>query len=176
MTIRVNRALKSADLSSNRIGVDGIRALCDALKTNNSLESLTIQNPDADDTKIDAAGAQLIADMLAVNRSLTSVNLLYNDIGEGAAAVAAAAEQQGNIKTLCGIKPDQTAVDFSRKADVPGDLVGPSLNAADAVLLGFDLKFNRALTWVDLECNNIPDIGKQQLRDAVQGKNINLKL
>ena len=35
---------------------------------------------------------------------------------------------------------------------------------------------SRALTSVDLEYNNIPDIGKQQLRDAVEGKNINLKL
>ena len=46
---------------------------------------------------------------MKVNRALTSVNLLYNDLGEGAAAVAAAAEQQGNIKTLCGNRADQTA-------------------------------------------------------------------
>ena len=78
----INRALKSADLSSNKIGVDGIRALCDALETNNSLESLTIQNPYNGDTKIDAAGAQLIADMLAVNRALNFVDLRVNDILE----------------------------------------------------------------------------------------------
>ena len=52
--LKVNRSLKSANLSSNKLGTGGIRALCDALKTNNSLESLTIQNPDPDDTKIDA--------------------------------------------------------------------------------------------------------------------------
>ncbi len=87
--VEFNRALESADLSSNKIGVDGIRALCDALKTNNALESLAIRNPSREDTKIDAAGAQLIADMLAVNRALTSLNLRGNEIGAvGAKAIA----------------------------------------------------------------------------------------
>ena len=168
--LEFNRSLKSADLSSNKIGVDGIRALCDALKTNNSLESLTIRNPYSSDTKIDAAGAQLIADMLAVNRALTSVNLLQNDIGAGAAAIVAAAKKQGNIKTLCGIKDGQTRADFSECWKVK------RLQAPDAALLSFDLEFNRALNSVDLRYNNIPDEGKQQLRDAVKGKNITLQL
>ena len=39
------------------------------------------------------------------------------------------------------------------------------------------LAVNRSLTSVDLKYNNVPDdIGNQQLRDAVEGKNINLKL
>ena len=92
--LEFNRALKRADLRSNKIGVDGIRALCDALKTNNSLESLTIQNPFASDIKINAAGAQLIADMLAVNRALTSLNLYDNQIGAGGAKAIADASPQ----------------------------------------------------------------------------------
>ena len=100
--------------------------------------------------------------------------MLYNDLGEGAAAVAAAAEQQGNIKTLCGIRADQTAADFSR---LGGDYdFSPSLNAADAALLSFDLKFNRALTALDVRSNALGDAGKQQLRDAVKYKNITLQL
>ena len=75
------------------------------------------------------------------NSPLTSVNLLYNDIGDGgAAAVIAAAEQNGKIKTLCGIKPDQTEASFARKA-----YSDPSLKVADALLLSFDLKFSSPL-------------------------------
>ena len=66
---------------------------------------------------------------------LTSVNLLRNDIGDGAAAVIAAAEQNGKIKTLCGIKPDQTEADLSSRV----------LNVADAMLLAYDLKQNSVL-------------------------------
>ena len=101
-----------------------------------------------------------------INRALTSVNLLLNDIGDGAAAVVAAAKQSGNIKTLCGIEEGKTRVDLS----------GKRLGLADAVLLSFDLEFNRALTSVNLVKNNIPDEGKQQLRDAVKGKKITLEL
>ena len=35
---------------------------------------------------------------------------------------------------------------------------------------------NRALNSVDLRLNQIPDEGKQQLRDAVEGKNTTLQL
>ena len=38
------------------------------------------------------------------------------------------------------------------------------------------LKVNRALNSVDLRYNWIPDEGKQQLRDAVKGKNTTLQL
>ena len=100
------------------------------------------------------------------NRALNSINLLNNDLGEGAAAVVAAAKQQGNIKTLCGIKEGQTAVNLQSKG----------LEALDAVLLSFDLEFNRSLTSVDLQYNRFPDECKQQLRDAVKGKNIKLAL
>ena len=79
------------------------------------------------------------------NSPLTSVNLLGNDIGDGAAAVIAAAEQNGKIKTLCGIKPDQTEADFSQW----------SLKPADAQLLAFDLKFSSPLTTLDLSYNKI---------------------
>ena len=78
------------------------------------------------------------------NSPLTSVNLLKNNLGDGAAAVIAAAEQNGKIKTLCGIKPDQTEADFSH-----------GLKAADAQLLAFDLKFSSPLKTLNLAGNYI---------------------
>ena len=95
---------------------------------------------------------------------MTSVNLLQNDLGDGAAAVVAAAKQHGKIKTLCGIKEGQTEI----------NLKGKFLKAPDAVLLSFDLEFNRALKSVDLRFNGIPDEGKRKLRDAVGDKSITL--
>ena len=68
------------DLSDNEINDDGIRAFCEALKINDTLESLTITNGTRGSTKITAAGAQLIANMLAVNRSLKSADLRGNGL------------------------------------------------------------------------------------------------
>ena len=97
--------------------------------------------------------------------------MLQNDLGDGAAGIVAAAKQQGNIKTLCGIKEGQS--EFKHN----GYKEGYMLSASDAVLLSYDLEFNRALNSVDLRHNyGIPDEGKQQLRDALKGKNTTLQL
>ena len=92
------------------------------------------------------------------NRSLTSVNLLKNNLGDGAAEIVAAARRQGNIRTICGIEEGKIEVDFSYK----------SLEAPDAVLLSFDLEFNRALTSVNLGVNSIGDEGTAALSEALK--------
>ena len=96
------------------------------------------------------------------NRALTAINLLYNNLGDGAAAVVAAAERHGNIKTLCGIRPDQTEANFKRWL-----VSDPILKAADALLLSFDLKFNRALTSLNLFGNEIGAGGAKAIADAL---------
>ena len=165
----INRALKSANLVSNNIGDEGAAAISKALETNNTLETLILGDV-LGGNDIGAAGAQAIAKMLVVNRALTSVNLLKNDLGDGTAAVVAAAKQQGKIKTLCGIKEDETEINWN------GQYARTKLKAPDAVLLSFDLEFNRSLNSVDLRNNQLRDAGKQQLRDAVGDKSITLKL
>ena len=87
------------------------------------------------------------------NSPLNSINLLGNNIGDGAAAVIAAAEQNGKIKTLCGIKPDQTEADFSEWG----------LQPADAQLLAFDLKFSSPLKQLDISDNSIGKEGAAAL-------------
>ena len=84
---------------------------------------------------------------------MISVNLLRNDIGDATAAVTTAAEQNGKIKTLCGIKPDQTEADFSRQG----------LKPADAQLLAFDLKFSSQLEVLNLFNNSIGPAGANAL-------------
>ena len=88
---------------------------------------------------------------------MTSVNLLGNDIGDGAAAVIAAAEQNGKIKTLCGIEPDQTEANFSRQ----------NLKPADAQLLAFDLKFSSALTALNLRDNRLGIEGGKAIAEVL---------
>ena len=91
------------------------------------------------------------------NSPLTSVNLLKNHIGDGAAAVIAAAEQNGKIKTLCGIKPHQKEATFSRQ----------KLKAADAVLLAYDIKVNTSLTTLEISRNEIGVEGAQAIAAAL---------
>ena len=49
-------------------------------------------------------------------------------------------------------------------------------NISGVVALAEALKVNRALNFVALRDNDIPDADQQQLRDAVKGKNITLQL
>ena len=84
---------------------------------------------------------------------MTSLNLLQNDIGDGAAAIIAAAEQNGKIKTLCGIKPDQTEAHFFNQ----------NLKPADAQLLAFDLKFSSPLKELNIRYNSIGKEGAAAL-------------
>ena len=88
---------------------------------------------------------------------MISVNLLGNGIGDAAAAVITAAEQNGKIKTLCGIKADQTEADFSQL----------SLKPADAQLLAFDLKFSSALTTLNLRSNIIGVEGGKAIAEVL---------
>ena len=88
MTIRVNRALISANLDYNDIGDEGAIAISAALESNTTLKYLSLKSYDGG-TQITAAGAEAIAKMLVVNRALTSLNLNYNQIGAGGAKAIA---------------------------------------------------------------------------------------
>ena len=173
--LQVNRALTALDVQGNKLG-DGSGALADAVSESQQIEvfckipvkqlrddSLTELNLRGE--SIGPCGAMVVAHLLHFSRALTSVNLLQNDLGDGAAAVVAAAKQHGNIKTLCGIEQGRAEVSFKNRG----------LEASDAVLLSFDMEVNRALKSVDLWYNNIPDEAKQQLRAAAAGKSITLK-
>ena len=73
----------------------------------------------------------------------------------------AAAKQSGKIKTLCGIKEGQSEFEFIGSCD------NGFLKAPDAVLLSFDLEFNRALTSLDLSSNKIGAGGARAIADSL---------
>eukprot|EP00937_MAST-01D_sp_MAST-1D-sp2_P006035 g6035.t1 len=123
------------------------------LEFNRALTDLNLRN-----TEIGVEGVKAIAEVFP-KCPLISVNLLRNDIGVAAAAVTAAAEKNGKIKTLCGIKPDQTEADFSQEG----------LEPADAQLLAFDLKFSSPLKVLNLASNDIGGVSGYIKKDKLQG-------
>ena len=68
-------------------------------------------------------------------RSPSSHSILKNDLGDGADTLVAAARELPQLTSLCGITPEQEAVDFSFRG------LGP----ADAKLLAFDLSKNQMI-------------------------------
>ena len=62
-------------------------------------------------------------------------SILNNELGDSADTLVAAARELPQLVTLCGIKPEQEAVDFSRRG----------LDAGDAKLLAFDLSKNQVI-------------------------------
>ena len=95
------------------------------------------------------------------NRALKSAKVADNDIGdEGAIAISAALETNSTLTSL----------------NLKGRSYGTKITAKGAQAIAKMLEVNRALNSVDLRFNEIPDEGKQQLRDAVKGKNTTLQL
>ena len=68
-------------------------------------------------------------------RPTSSHSVLKNNLGDSADTLVAAARELPQLVTLCGIKPEQEAVDFS----------GRHLGAGDAKLLVFDLSKNQTI-------------------------------
>eukprot|EP00936_MAST-01D_sp_MAST-1D-sp1_P001921 g1921.t1 len=167
--LKVNRALKNVDLSSNKLGTEGIRALCSALKTNSSVESLALQNAYPCDTQINAEGAQLIADMLAVNRSLNTIDLSQNNVG-GVSCV-----KQGQLQGTSFNKGDTVQHNGQRCIVVwekgYSDYIGVQ-NLSGVYALAGALKFNRALTSINLLQNDLGDGAAAVVAAAKQNSSI----
>ena len=69
------------------------------------------------------------------SRPPSSHSILGNRLGDSADTLVAAARELPQLITLCGIKPEQEAVDFS----------GRLLDVGDAMLLEFDLSKNQMI-------------------------------
>ena len=74
--------------------------------------------------------------------SPSSHSILNNDLGDSADTLVAAARELPQLVTLCGIQPEQEAVDFSNRC------LGP----ADAKLLAFDLSKNQTIKTLKYAC------------------------
>ena len=142
--------------------------MSEALKSNNTLETLELNN-----NMIGVAGAQSLASMLQVNRALTSLDLSINEIGVGGAQAIANSLPQSVLQRLT----INVVLDIEQlKTSTSVDLSGRCIIVEEAIIVAKCMEFNRALNSVDLRDTTIPGAGKQQLRDAVKGKNMTLQL
>jgi Ran GTPase-activating protein (RanGAP) involved in mRNA processing and transport len=97
----VTGALTSLDISNNRMGDDGVKPICEALKQNSSLKVLDLNasKSNTSDGEIGPQGAQYLADMLSVNGGLTALDLSSNDLkDEGVSAVCKAIKSNKETK------------------------------------------------------------------------------
>ena len=66
--------LTKLSLAENKLGEDGTKSICDALKGNKTLKELDLSGDYFNDSNIGgSAGAKHVADMLSINGELTSV-------------------------------------------------------------------------------------------------------
>ena len=67
----------SLEVNRNNVGVEGAKALAEALKTNTALTSLDLYRNSVGDE-----GAKALAESLKTNTALTSLNLNWNSVGD----------------------------------------------------------------------------------------------
>jgi hypothetical protein len=139
-------ALRTLDLSQNKIGPEGALALGEALKVNAVLTKLVL---DRNDIGVD--GAKAIAEVLKVNAVLTTLDLYNNNIGpEGAIAIAEALKVNAVVTKLF--------------------LNGNNIEDDGAKAIAEALKVNVVLTILSLRNNKLGDAGKTAVQDAAKGR------
>lgn len=105
--MKLNRSLRSLNLKWNVIGRDpsGVRALCDALKSN-----LTVGHVDLRNNRINNIGAKYIGEMLVANTTISHMDLSWNDLGV-----------DGGIALLDGLKHNSTLIDLQLSGSKVGE-------------------------------------------------------
>ena len=106
--------------------------------------------------------AIIVAKCMEFNRALTTLVLASNDIG--------VPDGWSTERNFMG------AIENYKHADGRTQKERPQGTSSGIVALAKALEVNRALNSVDLRDNRIKNAGKQQLRDAVKGKSITLRL
>lgn len=166
------RGLRSINLTCNRIGAQGVQALCDVLKFHRTIEVLScgknellpeggayvayllksnyrLRWIDLQDNQIGPAAASLLAEQLTEdNRTLEYIDLSYNDIGQQGAHDLADALMKNESLQHCLLDGNQI--------DSPG-----------AISLANALNYNLTLTSLSLAHNRIDNDGAFAIANAL---------
>jgi len=160
LRMSVTGALTSVDLRGNRLGDEGWGAIFAAICGNKDSKIMSLG---AASENISPAGVKLITEALrtSVTGALTLTNLLGNQLDAKSAKMLAEVAKQKGI-SLCGIRRDQTAADFSSQDRNPRDAILLASDLSQAIVTG-------ALTSVDLGGNTLGDEGWGAIFAAICG-------
>ena len=155
----VTGSLTELSIYGNRVGDEGVRAICEAIQSNKEtkLASLNFGN-----TGVGPVGANALAAMVAVTDSLTSVNVLSNNLdGEIAdMLLKVKAEKPNHLRTLCGLTHEETELNFFNSGLGPGDAM---LLAPEISVMGGLTVTNLLRSQLDAEsAKNLAEVAKQK--------------
>lgn len=185
-----NSTLTILDLSSNKLGNPGGRALANALKINGSITLLNLKrnlmgdiaakalgdglNSNSAVTELDLSennigdGITAIGDALKVNQTLKKLNMFKNKISDsGANAIADAVNQNTTFETLIinGEIPIKSFRNATQKHII---LTSVGYCIPDIIILGLLIRDNNTVTKLDLSDNNINSAGAIALSSGLK--------
>jgi Ran GTPase-activating protein (RanGAP) involved in mRNA processing and transport len=142
-----NTSIRKIKLHDNKIGDEGVRSLCAALKVNNTLSCISLNG-----NQISKVGAQFLAEALMVNTVLQSLSLHANKIGdEGVQSLCAALKVNNTLRCI--------------------NLNGCQISKVGAQFLAEALMVNTVLQRMSLQSNNVGEDGAQRLAKALKVNN-----
>ncbi|CAE7210314.1 NLRC3 [Symbiodinium necroappetens] len=142
--LKTNSTLTSISLENNDIGVEGCKAICEALKSNSTLTSINLHG-----NRIDVEGCKAMGEALKCNSTLASINLADCHIGdEGAEAICEA------------LKCNSTLTSINLEGNVIGD------EGAEAICEA--LETNSTLTSINLADCYIGYVGAEAICEALK--------
>jgi Ran GTPase-activating protein (RanGAP) involved in mRNA processing and transport len=167
-----NRALSSADLLGNFIPVEQAKELVKIMRAKENLTTLC--GLSREETELDFSGQRLVAGdaVLIANdvsdmRAISSVNLLKNDIGVAQAEdLVSILKGHPTLKSLCGNKGNETALDMSGKMN----------GAADAIMLVAEIIDNRTLLQLDISNHVLSTENERAIAKLCDSKGVRLAL
>jgi hypothetical protein len=166
-------ALRTLDLSQNKIGPEGASALGEALKSGTAVVTTLFLNSN----NIGNEGAIVIAEALKVNAVVTTLSLGSNNIGpEGAIAIAEALKVNAVVTTLSlgsnNIGPEG-AIAIAEALKVTAvvttlGLYNNNIGPEGAKAIAEALKVNAVVTTLNLDYNSIGDEGAIAIAQALK--------
>jgi Ran GTPase-activating protein (RanGAP) involved in mRNA processing and transport len=166
-----NTSLLKINLHCNKIGDEGVRSLCVALKVNNTLRYINLNG-----NQISKVGAQFLAEALMINALLDNFSLQSNNVGDvGVQRLCAALKVNNTLRciNLNGNQISKVGAQFLAEAlMVNTSLVNITFNSnmigdKGAQSLCDALKVNKTLTSINLSCNKISKVGAKYLAEAL---------
>uniref|UniRef100_A0A8C3XMU6 Uncharacterized protein n=1 Tax=Chelydra serpentina TaxID=8475 RepID=A0A8C3XMU6_CHESE len=144
--LRTSQSLTELKLSHNKLGDAGVKLLCEGLKQNCKLQSLSLRW-----CNITNAGCGDLADVLRINQYLTKLMLGYNkDLGDS------------GVRLLCeGLKDPNCKLQM--------------LDTACCEDLSAALTTSQTLTYLDLAANRVEDSGVWLLCEGLKHPNCKLQ-